>query len=522
MTNNSSQSHLAISRRSLLKAGGAALAAASFATPFSARAAETPVKGGHLRLGLGGGATTDTLDPAKSLSQVCLVTHRNWGDTLVETDPATGAAVPSLAESWSSSPDAKVWTFVLRKGVEFHDGRKMSVDDCAETLLRHSDPASESVVQAILKVIKGIEKKNGDLVISLDQGNADFPLLLSDFHLVIQPGGGRDQPDAGIGTGPYKVQEWDPGVRATFEKNRNDWRSDRGHVDTVEILVVNDTSARLAALGSGQVDYVNLIEPKTVGFMKDAPNIELLVTKGRGHYTFTMHCDVAPFDSNDLRLALKYAIDRKAMVSKILSGYGEPGNDFPINELYPLFPAEIEAREFDPDKAKFHFKKSGHSGPIPLCAADVAFPAAVDAALLFQDSCKKVGIELEVQRMPNDGYWSDVWNKKPFFAGYWGGRPTQDQQYTLAYLSTADWNDSHFKSPQFDKVLLEARAELDEAKRKEMYHSLALMVRDEGGVIVPMFNNFVNASSKKMKGYVHDTSNDMSNGYVCSRVWLEA
>lgn len=511
----------AITRRTILKASGALLVAAAGAMQF-AHASDQPMSGGHLRLALGGGASTDTLDPAKSLSQVCLVTHRNWGDTLVETDPATGVAVSSLAESWSSSPDAKVWTFVVRKGVVFHDGRTVSVDDCAETLLRHMDPESQSVVSSILKIVKSVEKKDGNLVITLDSGNADFPLLLSDFHLVIQPGGGRDNPAAGVGTGPYKIVDWEPGVRATFEKNKNDWRSDRGHVESIEILVVNDASARFSALASGQVDFVNLMDPKTITFIKRTPNVELLVTKGRGHYTFGMHCDVAPFDNNDVRLALKYAIDRNEMVEKVLSGYGEVGNDFPINALYPMFPADIEARAYDPDKAAFHLKKSGYDGPIPLCVADVAFPSAVDAALLFQSSCEKAGIKLDVQRMPNDGYWSDVWNKKPFTANYWGGRPTQDQQYTLAYLSTADWNDTHFRNPQFDKLLLEARAQLDDQKRMEMYRSLALLIRDDGGVIVPMFNNFLNASSKRVKGFVHDTSNDMSNGYVCSRIWLSS
>ncbi|PWV98872.1 peptide/nickel transport system substrate-binding protein [Hoeflea marina] len=502
-------------------AAGLTISAASTLFANTAVAAE-PKKGGHLKLGLQGGAATDSLDPAKSLSQITFVTGRNWGDMLVESDPLTGLPVPALAESWSPSADASVWTFKIRKGVQFHDGKELTIDDVIKTLQRHTDEKSESGALGVMKSIKEIKEDGGDLVLTLTEGNADLPLLLTDYHLIIQPGGGIDKPDAAIGTGPYKLVSFEPGVRATFEKNPNDWRSDRGYVDSIEIISMNDATARIAALSSGQVHYINRVDPKTVDLLKRAPTVEILSTSGRGHYVFIMHANTAPFDNNDLRLALKYAMDRETMVEKILGGYGKVGNDFPINETYALFPEGIEQRAYDPDKAAFHFKKSGHDGSVLLRTSDVAFPGAVDAAVLYQESAKKAGINIEVKREPGDGYWSNVWNVQPFSTSYWGGRPTQDQMYSTAYLSTADWNDTRFLRPDFDKILLEARSELDETKRKEMYRTMAMMVRDEGGLILPMFNDFVNASTTAVKGYVHDIGNDMSNGYVATRVWLES
>lgn len=502
-------------------AAGLTLTAASTLYASSASAQE-PKRGGNLRLGLEGGAATDSKDPAKFLSQFMFCVGRCWGDMLVESDPLTGAAVPALAESWEPSADAATWTFAIRKGVQFHDGKELTVDDVVATLKRHTDEKSESGALGVMKSIKEIKKDGDKLVLSLTEGNADLPLLLSDYHLVIQPNGGNDDPLASIGTGPYKLKTFEAGVRATFEKNPNDWRSDRGYVDTIEIIGMNDATARMAALASGQVHFINRVDPKTVGMLKRAPNVEILSTSGRGHYVFIMHCNTAPFDNNDLRLALKYAMDREAMVQTVLGGYGKVGNDFPINSTYALFPEGIEQRSYDPDKAAFHYKKSGHSGPVLLRTSEVAFPGAVDAAVLYQGSAQKAGINIEVKREPGDGYWSNVWNVQPFSASYWGGRPTQDQMYSTAYLSSADWNDTRFLRPDFDKILLAARAELDEAKRKEMYRDMAMMVRDEGGLILPMFNDFVNASQKSVKGYVHDIGNDMSNGYVATRVWLEA
>ena len=408
--------------------------------------AQAPRKGGHLKLGLEGGAATDVLDPAKCTSQVCFVTGRNWGDTLVESHPETGLPVPALAESWEASEDAKTWTFTIRSGVQFHNGKEMTIDDVVATLKRHSDENSESGALGVMKTISEIKAEDGKLVVSLADGNADLPLLLSDYHLIIQPGGGVDDPNAGIGTGPYKVASAEPGVRLTFEKFADYWNPERGHVDSIEIVVINDATARTAALSSGQVHFINRVDPKTVDLLKRAPTVKIENTSGRGHYVFIMHCNTAPFDNNDLRLALKYAMDREKMVETILRGYGKVGNDYPINETYALAPTGIEQRAYDPDKAKFHFKKSGHEGSVLLRTSSVAFPGAVDAAVLYQASAKDAGIDIEIQREPGDGYWSNVWNVQPFSTSYWGGRPTQD--------------------------------------------------------------------------YVHDIGNDMSNGFIATRVWL--
>ena len=208
-------------------------------------------------------------------------------------------------------------------------------------------------------------------------------MLLTDYHLIIQPKGGLDKPAAAIGTGPYILKSFEPGVHATFEKNPKDWRSDRGFVDSVEILVINDNTARVAALASGQVHFVNNVDPKTVPMLQRAPTVEILRNAGKGFYCFLMHCDTAPFDNTDLRLALKYAIDRQAILDKVLGGYGVIGNDYPVNSNYALAPTDIEQRPYDPDKAAFHFKKAGLDRSIQLLTSDAAFPGAVDAAILF-------------------------------------------------------------------------------------------------------------------------------------------
>lgn len=480
-----------------------------------------PVKGGHLKLGIDGAAATDSLDPATYIGAFLFCMARSFGDHLVVSDPVTGKPLPSLAESWESTDNAKTWTFKVRTDVSFHNGRKMTIDDVVKTLQRHSDAKSRSGALGFLKSIESVEGHGNELVIKLSESNVDMPLILTAYNLAIQPNGGYDNPGEGMGTGPYKLVSFEPGVRALFEKNSNDWQ-ERGYVDSFEVIAMNDVTARIAAVSAGRVHFINAVSPKTVPLLKRAPGLQILNSPSRGHYTLPMMVDKAPFDNNDLRLALKYAIDREAILQTVLGGYGTVGNDFPINDTYPYFPADIEQRAFDPDKAAFHFKKSGHDGAVVLRTSEGTFPGAVDAAVLYQESAKKAGIQIEVKREPADGYWNNVWRSAPFCMSYYGSRLTQDLMYATEHLSDSPTNETNFKRPDFDKLIKEARVEPDEAKRKELYHAAAVMVRDEGGSIIPIFNNNLNAATGKLKGYVNDVGNDLSNGYVASRVWLEA
>ncbi len=119
--------------------------------------------------------------------------------------------------------------------------------------------------------------------------------------------------------------------------------------------------------------------------------------------------------------------------------------------------------------------------------------------MLYKEHAAKAGIEINVVREPNDGYWTNVWMKKPWSAVYWGGRPTEDLMFSTAYSDGAPWNDSFWVHDRFNQLLVSARAELDQTKRREMYVEMQRIVSDEGGVIIPMFANYVFATSDKIE-----------------------
>ncbi len=477
-----------------------------------------PMKGGTIRMGLQGGSTTDSIDPALVTNQVGLMVTRMWGEPLVELSDG-GGLEGKVAESFEGSSDASVWTFRIRQGITFSNGKTVTAEDVAQSLIRHSGEESKSGALGIMRSVTNVRADGNDVIVELDGPNADLPYLMADYHLIIQPGGGMDDPAAAIGTGPYVLKDVEMGVRFVAEKNPNHW-GDFGNADTLEVIVINDNTARVAALRSGQVDMIDRVPPRTAGLVASSPGITVHTTAGPGHYVFIMHCNTAPFDNNDLRLALKHGINRQEMVEKILSGYGSVGNDTPINSSYPLY-TEFEQREYDPDKARFHMEKSGHDGPVLLRTSENSFPGAPDAAALFQQSCAGAGINIEIKREPNDGYWTEVWNKQPFSTSYWGGRPTQDQMFTTAYLSSADWNDTRFFNDTFDQLLFAARAEIDVAKRTQMYADMGTILRDEGGLICPMFNDFVDATSDRISGWVDGSAGfALMNSYAPHRMWV--
>jgi len=513
-----------IGRRDFIQlalAAGMSLAAAE--SMFAAAAQAGPKRGGFFRVALGHGATTDSLDPGTYTSQFPVVV--GWGslgNSLTEVD-WKGDIRPDLAESMEPSDDAKTWMFKLRKGVTFHNGKTVTSTDVVESFRFHTAANSKSAAKPLFKDVTEIKADGPDTVVfTLASGSADFPYLASDYHIPIMPakdGGGVDWA-SGIRTGPYILEKFEPGITAKMKRNPNYYGET--WFDEVEVLSVIDVNARVNALTNGDVHYIDRCDLKTLSLLKRQPGIKIWEGTGYGHYVLPMFTDVAPFDNVDVRMALKYAVDREDILKKVFFGHGKVGNDDPIAPGIKYVIDPKPRFTYDPDKAKFHLKKAGLTTlQVSLSAADTAFAGAIDAAVLYQQHAKAAGIDLTVVREPNDGYWTDVWLKKSWVASYWGGRPTIDWMFSQAYAADADWNDTHWKNPRFNELLVKARVETDSKKRAEMYAEQQQLLHDDGGLIVLMFNNYVNAHSDKLAHGPHVAANwDDDGGKLTSRWWF--
>ena len=466
--------------------------------------AATPKKGGRLRVGLTGGATTDTLDPGQILDLYMI--HLQFGqlrNSLTEVAP-DGQLTPELAVSWDASPDASTWHFKLRQGVEFHNGKSFTSEDAVASLNHHLGEDSKSAAKGILSSVESV-KADGKygLIVKLSGGNADLPFLMTDYHLNMCPANKDGSIDwqSGIGTGGYILKQNDPGVRSFTTRNPNYWKENHAFFDEIEITQIGDTTARSQALQTDAIDCMNNVATNTVHLMKRVPNLQVHATTGNKQITLPMRTDMAPFDNYDVRMAVKLIIDRQQWLEKVVQGYGELGNDNPIGpaNIYRATTDELPQRHYDPEKAKFHLKKAGLSKlSIQFHAAETGFGGAVDAGQLMRDTAKAAGIDVEVVREPNDGYWSNVWMKKAFSACYWSGRPTEDWIFSQIYAADASWNDTYWKNDRFNKLLVQGRAELDPKKRRTIYVEMQQIVNDDGGLLLPLFQSDVMAYNKRL------------------------
>ncbi|MBW1867622.1 MAG: ABC transporter substrate-binding protein [Deltaproteobacteria bacterium] len=330
--------------------------------------AATPKNGGRLRLACTGGSTTDSLDPGKLTSQYNQVLNFQLRNCLVEIDHNSNA-IPELAESWEPSSDAVKWTFKIRQGVEFHNGKTLDADDVVYTMNYHRAENSKSGAKGLLDPVEDIRADGKHAVVfTLKSGNADFPAILADYHLTIFPDGttiladyhltifsdGTKGPEfeKGIGTGGYILKSWEPGVNSLTIRNPNYWKTGRAHFDEIEMLSIVDTNARTNALRSGQIDVMDRPDLKTIHLFKKFKNIQVINKTSGSHSTVPMLFNKPPYDINDVRLGLKYALDREEQVEKVLMGYGSVGNDHPIGSSVKYHAAGLPQRTYDPDKAK--------------------------------------------------------------------------------------------------------------------------------------------------------------------------
>jgi peptide/nickel transport system substrate-binding protein len=502
-------------------AGAGIVMLGQLAASADAYAAETPRKGGVMRMGIGGGSTTDSLDPTSWNDSVPINAGNAFLGALIEVG-ADMKPIPELAESWESKPGAVEWIFNLRRGVTFHNGKTFTADDAIYSINLHRGK-TKSGAAGSFKAIADV-KKLGDYQISitLNSADAEFPMVLTDYHNRVVPDGTTDF-SKGIGTNAFVLESYDAGVRVRGKKFANFWRTDRGYLDGFDITVINDSSARMNALISGQVDVVNRVDPKIAGLIKAKKNLSIVQSNGTWHSVVSLMQDKgALFENLDLRLAMKYGIDRTQIVKTLFGGYGSVGNDTPISRQDPYYNPNIPQATFDVDKAKFHLKKSGFDGEVTIQASDAAFNGAVDMATLMQSTLGKTGLKVTVKKEAADGFWSNVWLKGACVTSYWGGRSTATQMLDVGYGPNAPWNESHFRDPKFGMLLDAARSELNQAKRKEILFEAQAIMSAQVATLVPAFRDYIDAHQDNVGGHTPHGLFDLDNTLLTQKGWMKA
>ena len=457
--------------------------------------AATPKKGGSVRMASNLHGPDDQLDPMLATSTIDYSRHRAIYSSLIQLSN-TLVPQPELATSFEPNSNATEWTFKLRKGVTFHDGSKFSADDVVYSMNRHLGEKSTSVIKSVLATVKEWKKVGPyEVKAIMHSPNADLPIILGIFqNKIIQDG----TTGAGIGTGPFILESFQPGVKSIHKRNENYWR-EGANLDAIEITAITDPVARVNALLSGDVQMATVIDPKAFRQVESADGVTLLSTPAAVQLGICCLKNASPGENDDFVRGMQFIQDRKRVVKRILKGKGSIGNDTPISSAHgPDFCSELAQRPFDPDQAKFHFKKSGFSSA-ELFIAPVT-SGIEDMALLAQANCAKIGFDLKLKKVPTDGYWGAVWMKEPLNVVTWNMRPTANSQLAIQFGPGGNWNDTFWNNEQMGKLLTASLAETDPAKRHDMYCEMQGLVHNGSGMVIPAFSNINDGHADNIMG----------------------
>lgn len=484
-------------------------------------AAPAPKRGGKIRVANESSSTADTLDPAKGSTGADYIRFFMFYSGLTQLDASLTPQM-NLAESLRTS-DAKTWVIKLRKGVTFHDGKTVGPADVVFSLLRHKNAATASKVKTIADQFTDAKATGPDEVtLTLASANADLPVILATPQLVIVKDGTTDF-TTGIGCGPYKLKAFKPGVSTVGVRNDSYFKPGMPYLDEIELIGISDSAARLNALLSGDVHLVNAVDPRSTQRVGSTPGYALKETKS-GLYTDLIMRSESPLTANpDFVEGMKYLFDREQIRSAVFRGYAVIGNDQPIPPGHRYFNASLPQRPHDPDKAKFLFQKAGALGvALPPIYATSDANGSIEMAVLLQQAGQKIGLNLQVNRVSADGYWSNHWMKHPLGFGNINPRSSADVLFTQFFKSDAPWNESGWKNAKFDQLLLAARSETDDAKRKQMYGEMQAIVAQQGRVGIPAFISFLDGYDKRLGGLGSIPTGGMMGFMFAEHVWWNA
>ena len=489
-----------LSRRDFLAAMSALGVSATAAGGFLASAktlAATPRKGGTARVAMNLHGPDDQMDPIVFTSGIDYTRGRATYNGLIQIRDNMALA-PELAEEWSPNQDATEYTFKIRKGVEFHDGSPLTADDVVWSMNRHLGEDSPSTAKSFFTAVTEWKKVDSHTVKAiLSTPDSDLPVKLGEKQCKI---GKMDTEDfkAGNGTGPFRLESFEAGVRSTHVRNPNYWR-DGANFDALEVTAITDPIARVNALIAGDMDMIASVDSKGVRLIEQSEGVQVNSTPTGRYGGICCLKNTEPGSNDDFVMGLRYIQDRERIVRSILKGHGTVGNDHPISVAYGADHChDLPQREYDPDKAKFHLDKSGYTSAELFVAPVIT--GIEEVCLLMQANLKKIGFDLTIRKVPTDGYWGAVWMKEPLNVVSWNMRPTANAMLAIQFAPGGNWNDTFWNNERFGDLLTMQLAETDPGKRHTMLCEMQELVHTGSGMVIPAHVNELDGVSGKIHG----------------------
>jgi len=451
------------------------------------------------------------IDPVTVDDQGGLMMLHQTGEFLMISGPDL-VLKPWLALSWKPNDDGTVWTFKIRQGVKFHNGKVMTAKDVAASVERLADPKNTSNALSVFKgtLSVGNTKAIDDETVEfhLDAPNGNFPYLVSsdNYNLVIVPADyAGDFESNFVGTGPFKLEKFTPKQGASFVRNDDYW-GDKALPDKTVWSFYDSQQAMAVALQGGQVDVITQVPAVGSQGLLNDPNLQVITARSCACEQVHMRVDQGPFKDKRIRQAVALTLDREGIAKGLFQGRAEVGNDSPFAPVFPSTDTSVEQRKMDLAKAKELLAAAGVPNGFKAKLTTENYLEIPQYAVLIQNACKKIGIDIELNVEAQDAYYgkavfgSSDWLDSEMGITDYGHRGVPNVLLSAPLKSEGTWNSAHFKNKEYEQLVVDYIKALDLGGQKAVAGKIQRLLLDETPIIFAYFYEYLTPAKKTVQG----------------------
>jgi peptide/nickel transport system substrate-binding protein len=470
-------------------------------------------KGGTLRLANPSPATAMNPLIIDDSGGGCMLTQT--GEFLTFDNNLKLQLEPQLATKWTHNGNGTVWTFTLRPGVKFHNGKPMTADDVVYTFQQLADPKNASnalsTFQGVLKPDGVRTVDSGTVAFHLEAANGNFPYLVSsdNYNAIIVPKG-TDFAKWGktmIGTGPFKLKSYSTNQGAQFVANRSYWGG-APHLDGTEFTFYGSQQPQILALQGGTVDVIVAFVPTGAqGILSNPDQYSIIKYKSSQHRELSMRCDQEPFKDPRVRQAIAYSLDRPAMVQALLQGYGQVGNDNPFAPMFTSTNTSVPQRTQNIAKAKQLLKQAGHPSFTTTLFTE-QYEEIPQLAQVIAQSASKIGVKINLKVESQASYYGKAtfgnsdWLDGAMSLVDYGDRGVPNVFLESPLATGGPWNAAHFSNKTYDNLVKQYIAAVDLQTQRKLAGKIETLLLDQTPLVIPYFIDGLTASTPKVHGLV--------------------
>jgi peptide/nickel transport system substrate-binding protein len=491
------------------------------AAPIAACGRAPQAAGGSGLITVGMPVPAGLIDPLTvgDTGGACLLSQ--CGEYLAVSDPDLRLR-PQLALGWRPNEDGSVWTFEIRPGVKFHDGRMLTAHDVAATMNRLADPANGSTA---LSAFAGALSEGGARALDagtvefrLDAPNGTFPYLVSsdNFNAIILPADYAGGYEANFnGTGPFRLERYVPKARASFVRNTEYWGA-KALPERVLFSFYDSVQAQVLAMQGAQLDVLLHVPVQGGQGLLADPRLNIVALPSSAHEQVHMRTDRGRFADKRVRRAVALALNRENLVRGMFRGRAALGNDSPFARLYPATDPDVPQRHLDLNEAKELLAAAGVPNGFQATLTTERYQELPDYAVVIQNALRKIGIDLTLNVEDQSAYYgratfgSSDWLDSQMGIEDYGHRGVPNTLLTASLGSRGPFNAAHFKNAEYDALAASYIAALDAGTQRAYAGRIQRLLLEETPVIIAYFYDWLSVTAKHVSG-VRPSANGQLN-----------